>query len=286
MTRRAWAERLAELAAARGRARGQWKTEEGARGDAPCRILVLGTGTEIGKTFISTRALGALAARGARALGVKPVESGLAELRPGEADYERLGAAGIFTAFPCYGLPEPLSPHLAARRAGRALELSEILEWTQGLERARAPEVTWVETAGGAFSPLSETMVNADLIRALEPSLVVLVAPDRLGVLHDVRAALSALEEFTPGHAGSFEARRAPPVSSPREAEHPEGSAGETRGSRAGAKRTPVHVVLLSASRPDSSTGTNRAELERVVLPRFTAPDGAPIELLVAPAEP
>lgn len=276
-----WAERVAEFiisdAEPRARAAGT---------SAPGRILVLGTGTEIGKTHVSVGVLRALAARGARALGIKPVESGLTEVGPGQADYERLGAAGIFTAFPRYGLDEPLSPHLAARRAGRALELSEISTWVSELERAHAPSLTWVETAGGAFSPLSETMVNADLIRELEPSLVLLVAPDRLGVLHDVGAALRALAQYAELPS---EAPAAPPDESTRAFERHEGSFGSPRGSWAGAEnvlRTPVHAVVLSASRTDTSSGTNGAELQRVVFPRFYAPGARELALVEVPFEP
>lgn len=61
---RTWAERIAELAfASEGRA-GSGR----ARGTK--RVLVLGTGTEIGKTHVSVRVLDALAARGTRAIGV------------------------------------------------------------------------------------------------------------------------------------------------------------------------------------------------------------------------
>lgn len=271
-----FAERLAELALA---------SEPRAGASSARRILVLGTGTEIGKTHVSVRVLRALAARGARALGIKPVESGLVGLSPGQADYERLGAAGIFTAFPRYGLPEPLSPHLAARRAGRALELSEISEWVAELERAHAPSLTLVETAGGAFSPLGDEIVNVDLIGALEPSLVLLVAPDRLGVLHDVRATLGALAEHCEPPRGALVS---PSVEVGREDAHLEGSLKDSRGSRAGASRTrstPVHAVILSAHSVDASTGTNGAELERVVFSRFSARGGARLLLLEAPTE-
>jgi dethiobiotin synthetase len=49
-----------------------------------------------------------------------------------------------------------------------------------------------LEMAGGLFSPLSETATNADLALSLSPDLMLLVAPNRLGVLHDVRAVVEA----------------------------------------------------------------------------------------------
>ena len=53
--------------------------------------------------------------------------------------------------------------------------------------------ISLVELAGGAFSPLGVGLTNVDLALALEPALWLLVAPDALGVLHDVTATLRAL---------------------------------------------------------------------------------------------
>ena len=50
-----------------------------------------------------------------------------------------------------------------------------------------------VETAGGLCSPLKvaqgKALTNLDLLRDLDPGVWVLVAADRLGVLHDVEVA-------------------------------------------------------------------------------------------------
>jgi len=82
---------------------------------------------------------------------------------------------------------DAVAPHLAARRAGVRIDLKEIQRW---LGEHPAPVVA-VETAGGLFSPLTDKgFTNADLVTALAPAALVLVAPDRLGVLHDLTATL------------------------------------------------------------------------------------------------
>ena len=82
-----------------------------------------------------------------------------------------------------------VTPHLAARRAGRSIDLDAI---ASAAPRA-AVDLLLVETAGGLFSPLDERgRTNAELLAALDPGAVVLVAPNRLGVLHDVAAVLRA----------------------------------------------------------------------------------------------
>lgn len=194
----------------------------------PHRIVVLGTGTDVGKTYLGARLCEALRAQGVRVLGLKPIESGVSASDKSAGDAATLRAAAGLGAFPLYAFVEAIGPHLAARRAHTSIQLERVLGYVEAQERAHAPTVSVIETAGGVFSPLDERLTNADLAAALRPDVVILVAPDRLGVLHDVGATLRAL----------------------------------------GA----VHVDLLVISETqtvDASTGSNRAEIEQVVLPQL-----------------
>jgi dethiobiotin synthetase len=151
-------------------------------------VVVTGTGTEIGKTHLSEALLRALAGAG-RVAGVKPVESGVVDGH--ETDAFRLRRASTFhVKHPAYAFAAPLSPHLAARNAGIAIDVDTLAEELTPLRDVA--DVVLVELAGGLFSPLADRRTNADLARALRPDFVVLVCPDRLGVLHDVTAALRA----------------------------------------------------------------------------------------------
>lgn len=197
------------------------------------RVVVLGTGTNVGKTYVTealSRALQALRPDAA-VVPVKPIESGYL---PGpDSDAARLARTASGAAppnpHPLYGLDAPVSPHLAARRAGvgpidpQAIA-SWLTRWETGVTSHAVSSQLWsiVETAGALFSPLSPQATNFELALALEPGLWVLVAPDALGVLHDVRVTWEAC------------ARRG---------------------------RQPDYL-LLSAARPaDASTGTNSDEL-------------------------
>jgi len=196
------------------------------RSGAPRRLVVLGTGTDVGKTYVAARLCEALRARGTRVLGLKPIESGFTDERAGDA--AALRAAAGLGARPLYAFVEPIGPHLAARRANTVIELERVLSYVEEQERRSGPAVCVIETAGGAFSPLGERLTNADLAAALRPDAVILVAPDRLGVLHDVGATLRAL----------------------------------------GALRVDLLVISETEAR-DASAGTNRAEIEAVVLPQL-----------------
>ncbi len=191
-------------------------------------VLICGTGTEIGKTHFSV-ALLKRAGRNRTVLGFKPVESGCEEWAA-ESDHTALAAASTFHVKhpPVFCLREPISPHLAARHEGRNIDLGAILEKIESV--AHGPELLLVETAGGLFSPLNESSLNADLARDLQRRLpqtrTVLIAPDRLGVLHDLGATV-----------------RASIV----------------------ADVTLDGIVLSSPARPDASTGLNGSELKHFV---------------------
>jgi dethiobiotin synthetase len=197
------------------------------------RIVVLGTGTGVGKTYFSTRLVESLVRSGYDTLALKPIESGVT---PGASDSDaaRLAAASGRPAGHCYALPDPISPHLAARRAGVSLDLDRVASWVREHEAAsvRAPDFVLIESAGGAFSPLGDAITNFDLAKRLDPALWLLVAPDSLGVLHEVRSCLLALEALG---------------------------------------RRPDHVALCQARALDESSGTNAAELERLGITRVAA---------------
>lgn len=200
------------------------------------RLVLLGTGTGVGKTHLGVQLVRAWRQRGHPAWGLKPVESGV-DGSAGPSDAERLRAAGDTSIddLHLHALPDPISPHLAARRMGVEISLDEITAWIHRAEGRQAAlhdnaphAMSLVETAGGAWTPLSPAASCAHLARALHPARVVLVAPDALGVLHDVTATLQSLH----------------------------------------AVRCRVDLVVLSEARAvDASTGTNASELERVVFP-------------------
>jgi dethiobiotin synthetase len=190
----------------------------------PRRIVVVGTGTEVGKTWLAAELLRVLRASGRRALGLKPIESGI--VAGAGSDATRLAEAANETAAPApYRFAEPISPHLAARRTGAVIELPHLLTYVQLQEsslHAADGAVSLTETAGGLFTPLAPGVTNFDLARALEPARWLLVAPDALGVLHDLTATLTA---------------------------------ARARG------RTPDAIALCRSRPPDASTGTNADEI-------------------------
>lgn len=155
-------------------------------------LFVTGTGTEVGKTYVA-----ALVARGLRALGkrvgvYKPVASGCADGRSEDAELLWRAAGQPLTLDQVCPLrfAAPLAPHLAAQVEGASYTPEQLLA---GVEPWRgACDLLLVEGAGGLMSPLaSGEFYNADLADALGARLIV-VAANRLGVIHDTLATLLA----------------------------------------------------------------------------------------------
>ena len=150
-------------------------------------LYVTGTDTGIGKTLASCALLHALRGHGLRAAGMKPVASGCerldAEWR--NADALALQAAGVpgvaYADINPFALEHPLAPELAARDAGIEVTLPPILDaYARLADRADA---LIVEGVGGWAAPLSSSLMQADLVRALQLP-VVLVVGLRLGCLN------------------------------------------------------------------------------------------------------
>ena len=124
---------------------------------------------------------------------MKPVASGC-ERVDGEwknADALALQAAGgagiAYADINPFALEHPLAPELAAREAGVEVALEPILAAHARL--AQQADALIVEGVGGWAAPLSATLMQADLVRALQLP-VLLVVGLRLGCLN--HALLSA----------------------------------------------------------------------------------------------
>ena len=159
----------------------------------PRGMFVTGTDTGVGKTLASCTLLHALRARGLRAVGMKPLASGCEATPDGLRNEDALALQAASNPRPAYddlnpyALPLPLAPEIAARDAGIEVALAPILAAHARL-RAQA-DVVVVEGVGGWAAPLSGQLDQADLVRALELP-VVLVVGLRLGCLN--HAYLSA----------------------------------------------------------------------------------------------
>ncbi len=154
-------------------------------------VFLTGTDTGVGKTFVAVALLRALAARGVRAAGMKPVAAGVLPGAACNADVEALAQAdGLPLALrdrnPCAFAPA-IAPHIAAAEAGSRIDLEVIAAAWQRVRAAA--DVVVVEGAGGVMVPLDERHDMLDIASRLDLP-VLLVVGLRLGCIN--HALLSA----------------------------------------------------------------------------------------------
>ncbi|KAF0996340.1 dethiobiotin synthase [Geobacillus sp. TFV-3] len=149
-------------------------------------IFMTGTGTEIGKTVVTSIAALALERLGMKVSVFKPVQTGLAEDGMSFAEqywYERV--AKLSASEGMYYMEPAMSPHLAAKLTGASIEperIAERLEWLK-----RRYDVVLVEGAGGLAVPWCERdgrfYMTSDFVRDYELPAV-LVSLSGLGAIH------------------------------------------------------------------------------------------------------
>jgi dethiobiotin synthetase len=159
--------------------------------------FVAGTDTGVGKTRVTGGLLKAAREQGARAAGMKPVAAG-SILKDGRQISEdalyiahNSGQISPYELLNPYCLPEPLSPHIAADRAGARIEVGQIVRNAQRLAADR--DLLLIEGAGGWYAPISNAETMADVARALAVP-VVLVVGLRLGCLNHALLTAQAIE--------------------------------------------------------------------------------------------
>jgi len=182
--------------------------------------FVTGTDTGVGKTLASCALLHALGRHHARVTGLKAVAAGAEPTAEGwaNADTLALRAASSWTTAPALHnpvlLPDSLSPHIAAQRAGVEVTLAPIVSAYRQL--ATQADAVVVEGAGGWRVPLSETLSIADLAVALNLP-VVLVVGLRLGCLNHALLTADAIRARGLPLAGWIASRVDPDMLAPEE---------------------------------------------------------------------
>jgi dethiobiotin synthetase len=195
-----------------GISRGVWnlaqqdEAEESARGSRASGIFVTATGTEIGKTVVSSALARTLAADGKRVAVFKPAFTGMDEY----PDYDEAAAiAAVETAGDSWpsvaGLPDPaalraaarssqtdveiapyrfdppMSPHLAAGLAGVEIDPERVMRAARAA--ADGADAIICEGAGGLLVPLSPSWTMRSCAVELGYPLVV-VSPPGLGAIN------------------------------------------------------------------------------------------------------
>ncbi|MDD5674654.1 MAG: dethiobiotin synthase [Chitinivibrionales bacterium] len=160
-------------------------------------FFITGTGTDVGKTYISALLMRAFSKMGP-ATYFKPVQTGCARDEAGELgapDFEYLLKNGLVQTAPYevhvpYRFEPACSPHLAARLANQTISLDHCNECLQILGRDNM--VVLAEGAGGVAVPLGKDVYMYDCMRAFGLPAILVTTPD-LGTLNHTLLSFSVL---------------------------------------------------------------------------------------------
>jgi dethiobiotin synthetase len=163
----------------------------------PVRLVgVVGTATDVGKTWVASRWLARLRAQGLRVAARKPVQSYAVDTTQLDAKVlaDATGEPVQAVCRPHRSYELPMAPPIAANRLDRPRiyldELVDEMAWPNDID------VGLVETVGGACSPLAHDADSVDLLRRLMVDDVLLVADAGLGAINAVRLTLARLAGF------------------------------------------------------------------------------------------
>ena len=160
-------------------------------------LFITGIDTNIGKTFATGMIACALAGKGKRVITQKMIQTGCTEISEDiemhrkiqgipftEEDKAGLTCPYIFT-YPC-------SPHMAAEKDGKTIDLSVITEATRRLQEKY--EYVLLEGAGGLMVPVTDDFLTIDypMTRNLP---VALVTNGILGSISHTVLSLEALKQ-------------------------------------------------------------------------------------------
>ena len=160
----------------------------------PCEVVVVGSGTAVGKTRVTTLLVQGLRALGRRTWVHKPISCGGWDGTSADDGRVLAGLCGDGqdpSSICPLQFPEPAAPSLAARLAGRHISLADL---RSALDACRGDHDLVIEGAGGVLSPLSADRRGIlDLVAGRLPALV--VCTPALGTLNATALTVAAARQ-------------------------------------------------------------------------------------------
>jgi dethiobiotin synthetase len=161
-------------------------------------FFVTGTGTNIGKTYVTAGIIRAARKVGRKASAVKPILSGYDAAKPQISDagllLEAMGkpvSAQSVAAISPWRYTAAISPDMSAAWEGRSINLPQVMTFCRAAVGS-ASDLILVEGVGGAMVPLDAWHTVRDWIAGLHmPAL--LVAGSYLGAISHILTAAEAL---------------------------------------------------------------------------------------------
>ncbi|HEX3970259.1 MAG TPA: dethiobiotin synthase [Stellaceae bacterium] len=165
-------------------------------------FFVTGSGTEIGKTFVTAALIQALRRQGRPVAALKPVVSGFDPAQAEDSDPGALLAAlgelispQALDRIAPWRFRAPLSPDMAAARENLSIDFAKLVEHSRKA-MAAAPGTLLIEGVGGVMVPLDERHTVLDWIATLRVPAI-LVGGSYLGAISHALTALDMLRSHS-----------------------------------------------------------------------------------------
>jgi dethiobiotin synthetase len=161
-------------------------------------VFVTATGTDVGKTFVTTGLIRALRSQSRAVQALKPVISGFDPNAVEASDtgvilnaLGRKPTPDAITAISPWRFAAPLSPDMAAQRENRSIDFDELIRFCHD-RIAATQETLLIEGVGGIMVPLDDSHTVLDWMSALGLP-VLMVAGSYLGTISHTLTALDVL---------------------------------------------------------------------------------------------
>lgn len=161
-------------------------------------FAVIGTDTEIGKTYSCCRILEYLVTVGKKVTGLKPIASGVLETPQGVinsdsyAHYQASNTKLAIDKITPFCFKEAIAPHIAAINESVDLNSATIIDRIYSSIAASDAEIILIEGVGGLMVPLNYQETYLDLLKKLDLPIILLIGI-KLGCLNHALLTNEAL---------------------------------------------------------------------------------------------
>jgi len=154
-------------------------------------VFITGTDTGVGKTIVCAGILKLLLGT-KKAVYWKPIQTGtiVGDDTKAVKSLTDLKTENFWD--PAYRFPEPLSPHMAAQKWGKTIDMETVYRYYD--EHKKKGTFVIIEGAGGILVPLTDTVLQIHMIKRFGLPLI-LVSEDRVGAINQTLLTLNAARE-------------------------------------------------------------------------------------------
>ncbi len=160
--------------------------------------FITATGTDIGKTYLTTLLCRSLKAAEKDVHALKPIISGWDENDPTNDTFEILRSLNLpinqenIENISPWRFKEPLSPDMAARMENRTINFAEVIEFCNTQKKH---DFLLIEGVGGVMVPVTNQHTIADLIKEIDIKTIV-VTGSYLGAISHTLTAINSLNNI------------------------------------------------------------------------------------------